>query len=384
MATILILLFCSMLLIVIGSIFSVSILKKWGGLLLWILMIVIAAFRYDGSDVTVYQSQYYLSGTHDWLFWDEAMISKETAQPLFFYLNKLFYTFDFEFSTLRFWIELICMLLSGYIICLYTKKWAIVYLLYFAFPFYADLIQTRNYIMSIFVLMALVCMSMGTVLRRAKAGGIIALSGLFHSLGFIYLPFVFIDKFYKSLLFKTAMIVSLLSPLYIKYILNNSLSVLLFLGLENTPLAFYMAYAEGKVSTELAGDPYKIFIHCWVLIVVCALFMIFIEKQIINKHCVRDEKKYFIKNTKNIWLLVALFLPVIGITPSMERLPRNLLLPFYISLGIYLENVDRKISFFLVAFFIIFVVLYGGVLQNIDSIIEEVNCNYVMDTIDCL
>ncbi len=384
MATLLILLFCSVLLIVIGSIFSASIIKRWGGLLLWILMIVIAAFRYDGSDVTVYQSQYYLSGTHDWFFWNESIISKETAQPLFFYLNKLFYTFDLGFSTLRFWIELICMLLSGYIICLYTKNWAIVYLLYFAFPFYADLIQTRNYIMSIFVLVAVVCMSKETALRRVKTGGIIALSGLFHSLGFMYLPFILIDKFYKSLLFKMIMIVSLLSPLYIKYILNNSLSVLFFLGLQDTPLAFYMAYAEGKVSTELAGDPYKIFMHCWVLVVVCTLFIIFIEKQTINKYYIDDNKKNLIKNTKNIWLLVALFLPAIGITPSMERLPRNLLLPFYISLGIYLENVDGKISFLLVAFFVIFVILYGGVLQNIDSIIEEVNCNYVMDMIDYL
>ncbi len=384
MTAILFALLCAVLLIIIGFIFNIKEMQCWSGLLLWLLMIVIASFRYDGSDVLIYKSQYYLSSLHDWAFWNEADVSKETAQPLFFYLNKIFYSFNLEFSTLRFCIELASMVGVGYTIYKLTSNWMIVYVLYVVFPFYIDLIQTRNYIMNIFLMLSIIFMYKRTITSRFKSGCSIVAAGMFHSLGLIYFPFLFIDKVYKNVLFKILMAISLLSPIYIYYIINNSFYILSILGLGDSPFAFYLAYSQGAVATEISGDPYRIFIRCWVLTILCAMVLIYIERSIEGKQCIEEWKKYFISNTKNMWLCAILLLPMIGITPSMERIPRGILLPFYISLGIYFERINRKIACALFLIFIIFELWYGGIIRDSSIVFREIESNYLMDIIDCL
>ncbi len=382
MAAVLIILLASIMLIFIGMYFDVKLIRNLGGVTLWLIMIMVAGFRYDGSDVDVYQLQFFLSSTHDWLFWNETYISKETAQPLFFYINKLFYVLELQFSTLRLCIEVIFMGVLGYIIYKYTTNWAIVYLLYLVIPFYADLIQTRNFIMSVFIFLAVVCMCERTMICRMKALCTIVGAGMFHSLGFIYFPFIFIDKVYRSVITKIIISISLLSPVYIYFIINNSYVFLSAFGLEDSPFAFYLAYSQGLVTSEINADPYKMFIRCWMLVVLCTLILNYIEKKVREKSSVEEKKRNFISNTKNIWLCVMLLLPTIGITPSMERLPRNILLPFYLSLGIYLEDASKKKVCMVTTICIVCELLYGGVIQNISKIMDEINSNYLMDFID--
>ncbi len=383
MYVVFILVLASGILIMLGQFSGDTRIRNIGALLLWFIMTILVVFRYDGSDVDVYQLQFYLSSMHDWDFWNEDTVSKETLQPLFFYLNKLFYELDLQFAALRFFIYFISMTCLALLIKKYTSNWSMVFCLYFIMPYNVDLMQTRNYLMSLMVLLSVAYMSDRHIKCRIKSGMTILTSGLFHSLGFIYLPFVFFDKLYKYKLFKLVIVISILSPIYVYYIINNAGELLNIMGLQNSIFALYLVYTQNMTSDAFIS-PYPHFIKNYVMSLLCMATLFYINKYIKNKDICND-KAQFINNTKNVWLLAIFLLPIMGITPSLDRIPRSILLPFYISLGIFWETVDRKIINIFFVFCIAFELILAGVGLNknfINDYLYEIKSNYLIDLIE--
>lgn len=368
----------------LGLFFNVDKLQKYGAIVLWILMILVSSFRYDGSDVDVYQEQFYLSGTHGWDFWNEP-VTKETVQPMFFFINKVFYECDYSFASLRFFVSLIPLLILLYIFHKYTKNWALVSIFYILYPFNVDLMQTRNFLMSTVLLISICVLANRDKIKRVQSLLITIISGGFHSLGLIYLPFVYFDKIISKWYIKLLFIVCLLSPIYVFFIINNAIEILSMLGLENTPFAFYLVYVQGATS-DAGIAPYPHFIRTWLMTTLCTVSLIIINKDfgifLSDNKKIAKWKVDFVYNVRTIWIYATLLLPFAGVTPSLDRISRSLLISFYIAMGIYFEYIDyrKKILFTLICLFI--EIFYAGFFLNpnvISDYIFEVQSNYLFD-----
>ena len=103
------------ILLIIGCYFSENIIAKIGGGIVYVLMILLSAFRYDGTDVGIYMEDYYAVGEYSWDFWNDEL-GKVTQQFGFFYFSKLLYEMDLNFAYMHFYLILLSMLLLGWIV----------------------------------------------------------------------------------------------------------------------------------------------------------------------------------------------------------------------------------------------------------------------------
>ncbi len=367
--------FTGLALVLIGYFFSIENVSKIGGLIVWILMIILSVFRYDGTDVGIYMNDYYAVGNYSWDFWNDDL-AKVTQQFGFFYFSKLFYELDYDFAVMHFLLILLPMILSGWVVYKLTSKWYVVVVLYLVFPYMIDVAQNRNYVMSVFLLLGFWLLSSSLRWRRLKYSLSMVGALSFHTTGLIYWPIVFLKKVMEYKFVRLLLIISLLSPLYISNVIDNGTQILVAMALDDTPLQMYIVYTEGKTSDAMI-DPVKHFIRSWGNVVLCMSIMYYIKTRL-EKYSFYDKeniKMKFVDTVYDAWLYCALLLPFIGLTPSMDRIPRNLMLPMYICLAIYMEDTNKKQQYVLLgAVFTVSILLSG--LFTIPDVVKAITFDF--------
>lgn len=353
-------------------------------------MALIISLCYSWVDIDIYEDEFYTSAFYGWYIFDEDIVLKEVRQFGFFYINKLFMELGFSFGEMRFISSTIMFLTVIYLIRKITVRWQYVVVLYAVYPFVLDLIQTRNFIIEIFLTLAIYMYAKeeNRIKRVVKYVCTIVAGMSFHTMALIYLPALLTSRVnkIKNILFMMAF----LSPFFARFIIDNNAEILLALGLDNTPLQLYLMYVNGMTSDADVKNPFTRFLRLWIMVVCFWGFIYFIDKRVTlwnkkvaynNDDLMVEWKLRFIRTTKMMWKYSLWLLPVLALTPSMERVPRNLMLSFFISFALYIELFNPQKKLMLTIFIIITLFMYAGYYNEvgINFLHENMDKNYILE-----
>jgi len=337
--------------------------------LLILIMFLLISFCYSWADFYIYLNEFYNSALYGWNIFDEDFTIKEVRQFGFLYLNKLCLELGFSFSEMRFISSGLLFILTICLIRRITEAWQYVVVLYAVYPFVLDLIQTRNFFLEFFITLAIYVFAReeNGIKRILKYMCVMIVGASFHTMALIYFPVLLVNMFKK--LKYALFIIALISPVFVHFIINNGTEILMNIGVDDSPLQAYLMYTEGTTSDASVADPYMRFLRLWMMVVCFWSFIWYIDKNVViceEKDEINDTlqmntwKIRFIKTTKMMWKYALWLLPILAITPSMERIPRNLLLSFFISFAIYIELCNPKNKLMLTLLIMTVLVLYAG------------------------
>lgn len=292
-------------------------------------------------------------------------------------LNWLFSLTGIDYITYRF---VLFSLLLG-VIFLLTKKLGapvcILYLAYMMYPMFMDIIQVRNYIISVLFLVSVYCYAHGETKWDITGVALMLLAVTIQPLAAIYLMFIVFYKIYDSKRFRIITYIPIglgLFSLVIKFFIDaywEDITSILYRLAAITSRGG--SYVDDLVLTSIH---FKIY-----LVVLIFTWLLYKAKQNVNAlYAVSKLQKRFIDLSFVAYLYMICWAPFFALNLNFAtRLPRNLFLLAYISLGIYIYNctVRRKkmimvIGIAFLAFFFGLVDLYMSSERfNVEIIIEN-------------
>lgn len=333
-----------------GIISQNKLIQKTGSIYLIFIIFLLSTLRYDGADLQVYLMRYEAYGAFDIFNFN---INDKITQSLGdLLMTKSLITLGAPYGVTVFVKNSIFILLMFYIVRRITKNWGAVCLIYLVYPFVMDVIQLRNFYMQTLLFLALY-----TYIRSSDQGInkdikfilVILVASAFHNVAVLYLPFVIVNRIKHKIWFKALVCCSLASILYAYIIINHGNDLLLALGLGNTFFGHYLQYTMGQTSDAMIGvSPYVFFSHTWLLVVSFGAIILYVWRTcplrsgVPNKYALIRLR--YLEAVWAMWLYVALLLPVMAITPSMERIPRDILIQIYTAVAVYLDytNPNKK------------------------------------------
>ena len=194
-----------------------------------------------------------------------------------------------------------------------------------------------------------------------------------HKAFVLYLPFIFF--FYArsqkklSFFYKICVFVGLAMPLYESAIIGRYEEILLLMQSTTDELN---ASAQGYFSGETRYG----FLVAYAKVMIMLLIIRYIKNN--SDKTMSDLKRRYVEITYLFLEYMCIIMPVIGITATMWRYPRNLLIPLAICCAIYLENKTRYriclTTLFCLCFWIIAALESGGDFSLLWNILQN---NYV-------
>lgn len=326
-----------------GVISKNKLIQKTGAIYLLLVILMLSTLRYDGADLQVYLMRYEAYKAFDFFNFN---INDKTTQALGDLLFTRFLTnLGAPYGVTVFVKNSVFILLTFYLVRRITKNWGAVCIIYLVYPFIMDVIQLRNFYMQTLLFLALYTYvrSQDTGLNRdLKFVLVILVASAFHNVAVIYLPFVLVNRIKNKIWFKVMLWCSLMSILYAYVIINHGNDLLLSFGLGNTFFGHYLQYTMGLTSdADIGVSPYVFFSHTWLLVVCFGIIIYYIWRTcplrsgVPNKYAL--VRLRYLEAVWAMWLYVAILLPVMAITPSMERIPRDILIQIYTAVAVYLD-----------------------------------------------
>lgn len=259
----------------------------------------------------------------------------------------------------------------------------VLYLSYTVFPMFMDVIQIRNYIISVLFLASVYCYA-HTDFKWDIAGILLMLIAItIQPLAIIYALFIVFYKLYRSEHYRVITYVPIglgvLSP-----IINASI---IYDYWEDITAFLYKLTSVASRGADYVDDMLLPSMHfkIYFVVIVLAYLLYKAQKKIITLECVNDVQKKFVELSFVAYLYIICWAPFWGINYNFAtRLPRNLFLLAFISLGLYIkECVTLKKKMMLLsfiaflAFFFGLVDLYVSFLRfNVGIIIEN---NFILE-----
>lgn len=253
----------------------------------------------------------------------------------------------------------------------YTENYNYIYILYFIFPYFFDIVQIRNFlIMAIFIYSTKYIFSNS----RIKYCIIILLAGLIHISAFLYLPMLLIQVKKKNNLIRLIVFFSFIFSLII--ITNN----------KNIPLLneIILLLKINKINYYLTTKTNYGFILFWILQIL-SFIVIYISKRVYRKY---ESKEFISNNNRNIinviyWINIIAFIyfPIYLINVNFTRLMRNIVPLNYLAIIITNEEINdrcEKIIYNLFVFIYVLTMFLSQMLQYKDTIIKTVLENNII------
>ena len=357
--------------ILIGEISSVKRVSRFGGHSLFLLMFILNAFRYDGADITVYYQEFEESGQSDWDFWNSPFISKTTQQFIFFYFNKIFYELNLGFDVMHFCMVAVGMTMMWYLVRRITTNWPMVYAVYFLYPCPYDIVQTRNFLMSLFFFYSIWFMSQAKhhPYKTYTFWNVLGLG--FHTAGILNFLFLCFYKLRKWKIFLSILLImGLITPFLFSSLKAISVSVLSLIAVPGTPLEalqIYLVYAEQFTPDDTVGNPLFFFLFRIYTVVVVGIMFGYLAMQWIQKKQkslgiekrIRSIAEYsYARMVTYMCAYLISILPILSYTASMERYARNVILPVYVLGGILWGYLDKRIRICILVIILLTIILY--------------------------
>lgn len=128
------------------------------------------------ADYAIYEREYYLIGG--------------TFENGYELLTQMTLSIGLTYNQFLFLTGIVMYGIVFYVYSKYSKNYAVFYTIYFSVFLFYDIIQMRNYMCMVFLMLACNCLVAN---KRVKAFLIILIAAQFQMLAYIYLPLVFLD-----------------------------------------------------------------------------------------------------------------------------------------------------------------------------------------------
>ena len=240
---------------------------------------------------------------------------------------------------------LCCYLMIHSAVKLYCRNYNYVYLLYFIFPFFIDVIQIRNFIVMSILIYSVRFLVMGGVNGKIRYAILLLLAATIHRVSLVYLPMILIRSGKKNIFIYYLAMCSILFS--ILFLLNNK---------EIPIIGPYIEYYIGQ-SKYLSYFNVK---ARWGSVLFCYLqissfIMIMLSKRIYYKYnknltttyyC--DANRKYINIMYYVNLLLTIYMPLFILNVNFTRIIRNIILLNYIAfsnVSYVIDEIDIKILY---------------------------------------
>ncbi|WP_368259059.1 MULTISPECIES: EpsG family protein [Enterococcus] len=326
-----------------------------------LIMWAIFSFNTDNVDMDTYKYLYYIL---------PSLPLKETVGLEFGFviIIRIFNYLSLNFQFFNFFIGSFCIVLLVRFVNLVSNNKFLVYILYFIFPFFLDVVQTRNTIAYLIVLNSLKFLLEKKHLKFIFS---VVLASFFHVSALFFLIFLLVN--YK----KTNILTLFFIPVPLVLILFKEIISKLLLFLPN-------GY---KYVVYLQGTSMSIVFIVYILLVINYIASIFVSQNnlILNKKYNYLDKFqiYFIKKIPIFNLLLILSVVLVSLDVDFFRIVRNMMILNYVNLSftIYKGKLLKSSSMFfsIIQFTIIIIFAYLFLYTNqIDTVILRILNNNII------
>lgn len=296
---------------------------------------VIMGLNTSNADFDMYERQYLSSVYFEnaWFDYLEAIKSGYSRDSGFAFLNSIFALNGIGYVLFHF---IMCAMGLGIIWYVVTKKVrniSFVFFLYVMYPLFMDIIQVRNFMVEVLLLIGIHLLSSQKKYKVAIYIGLLLIAGTFHSMGFIYvlfIPFYYILKSRGAWIAKIFILIGLLVPLLFGKIKSSLFDVATIL-VGNDATAHYVLYVE-------SNDMKFGYLAVYGYVVVMLLVLQYMNKIIQESTQVTFCQKRFSDIVYSMYLFCCCLLPISVVAIDALRWPRNLMIASYILLFIYIEH----------------------------------------------
>lgn len=265
------------------------------------------------------------------LYYTNSRLAYSNIENGYIYLVKLGNYLGLSYQMFLMIVTFICYMLIHSTVKRYASNFNVVYLMYFIFPFFIDVVQIRNFIM-----MSILIYSIKYLVDEAplKYFILILLASTFHNTAFIYLTFLLINKDKGKLLIRAIVSVSF------------TISMLMLLNSKQIPFINYIIVnGSEKLNIYLETKTNYGFLLYWCLQIISFL-IILITKKLYFKYT----KELVNNSAKNRYMNLIYWINIIGflyypmylINSSFLRLIRNILILNYIAFSITYTTITDK------------------------------------------
>ena len=323
-----------------------------GCILLFLLGIVfVGAYMIpdEGNYEMYYEASKYFNGDIDPM---SALYFHYNTDLGYTLTNHIFYSWGFDYWEYKLFIVVLSLCLIWFIIRRLTLSVGIVLVFYYLYPFYFDVPQIRNYIVEVILLAALAVYK--NKLSRKLAGlGLVLLAATFHKIALaylvVYMVMILCEYHSGRKMMKYLLLVGAAMPLYAGSIIGSLGDISFFIASMDS-FAQYAGYAN----TEMRLGFLIPYFH--VISLTTAVW--YIKKHFEPQN---DRQKDLLQILFMAYLGMILLLPLMAIHGDFNRIPRNLLLPTYIVVAMYLQQITdkyQKMKMFIVFFLLMHVITY--------------------------
>ncbi len=255
-------------------------------------------------------------------------------------LVQLFKNFNLTYYHLKMFVTIVGFILINHTLKRYIKDYKFLLFLYIIYPFFYDVVQVRNFLaMSIFIF------ALPYLLEKSKSGNIkyiisILIAATMQKTALVYLPIIFINKLEKKKFIKAILIIVIFISILIS-IVKPIFNVFVNILINNISM-----YLDGISSKLVISTNYGWIIQ-WIIQFMNYYFVTTSFKYIKEEYETENMSVSASKNIKftqliiNINLYMFIFLPLYILTPTFNRIPRNIyLLNFIVYSFVY--NIRNK------------------------------------------
>ncbi len=345
-----------------------------GYILLLVLMIIMGGTT-SCADYDEYASQYYASKyfSFEYIFdLDSSATYGYSRNIIYAFLNYISLCCGFDYQMFKIISSIIFLILLYFVFKKMTGRMAcIVLVMYSIYPFAIDIIQVRNFMKDVMLILSFYYFFFYKNSKLAIMFFIIAV-GIQDS-AILYSPFFLINKLYEKNIFKYLfggiLIFCISMPIYAEYIQSKWLLVGLMMQDSETIASHYAMYAYKSGSMG--------FIYSYLVVLTIFLLMSVIERKQRIYNYLSDA--YVIIFVKRLTLYTFLFFPVFPLVSSLAvRSSRFLLVFFYAVVALLVGskvNVYFKTSILISAIVLSLIVGYVGLFNpllnhNVETILR--------------
>lgn len=334
-----------------------------------ILLSFVMGFSYDCDDYSNYLITY-----------NNVVIEKVNLFPQdggYSLINLLFKNWGFEYDEFRFVLDVLLLSLMFYVIYKILGEVYSLTTLFIIFPLAFDAVQVRNFILEVILLVGIYLYAKEKSKSMKKLMLSLMIAFFFHKSAVFFMliyPLVKCAKFKlgRVLIFVLIMF-GLCMPLYADYILANNMDVFYYLSsVEN--IDHYQYYALDEFE--------KRHITSWAVTIIY-VFVIYWIRRKLKKISVDSFTTRYAYITYEFAKLMCLLLPFFPILQDLDRLVRDLTIPLYILVILYIKQVNMLsksivyyASLFMIACAVGYVKLYHGLGDMVWPLLEN---NHLFD-----
>jgi hypothetical protein len=290
----------------------------------------------------------------------------------FIFLIKISNLMGLSYNMFLLFFSLIGLFLIHSTIKLYTSNFNYIYLLYFIFPFFFDVVQIRNFMVMAIVFYSTRYLMNTNFLSKLKFLILILFASSIQIISLVYLPFILVNIKSK----KRESFIQLVS------IFSIILSILILLNNKQIPFLYDLIKLTGISKLEIYFNTktnFGFLIYWFIQLI--SFTIAYITKRYYNQYTRDSNNNYkLIILNYQVQLLSFIYLPLFLLNSNFIRIIRNLLLLNYLSISITKDCIkNRNIKLFYIIITLLFVlILYVLLLFSYnDSIIRAIIDNNI-------